>query len=198
MATKGIVHKPLADVDPNVQSFGTPEPVKSFECTPSKMKTKTRGKPTARDIGTPASAVDAPRPSQEKVKTCKRAFRVFQALLPSPNDVVQQRCELSWDEMIWSFNSVGLVPLKLYGSVWIFRPLPKIEQGPDKVKVNQSLQFHEVCCYVQEIQCLIRVLTIPSSFADSPRRFARAPRLPETWSGHLAGDSSTDTGGKRP
>jgi hypothetical protein len=47
---------------------------------------------------------------------------------------------VSWDDFVFALNNIGLVPEKLYGSVWIFKPLP---EGEGPVSVGRSIQFHE-------------------------------------------------------
>ncbi|KAK4508092.1 hypothetical protein PRZ48_001830 [Zasmidium cellare] len=140
--------KPLVEIDPNIQRSSEKSTLspQSFQATPTKEKVKTRGKPAAPDPRRqppPAEANNVATPPIEKVTISKRAFKIFQALLPSAKEVVQQRCEIAWDELLWAMDVVGLEPEKLYGSVWIFKPLPKDQQGPGKVKLDRSIQFHE-------------------------------------------------------
>lgn len=140
--------KPLVEIDPNLQRSSeslTPSS-KSFLATPAKEKVKTRGKPAALDlrpVPAPTEADNVAEPPIEKVKIPRKAYKVFQALMPSIKDVVQQRCEIAWDELLWAMDAVGLEPEKLYGSVWIFKPLPKDQQCSGKVKLERSIQFHE-------------------------------------------------------
>ena len=47
---------------------------------------------------------------------------------------------MSWDDFIHALNALGLVPEKLYGSVWIFKPLTA---GNGLVNADRSIQFHE-------------------------------------------------------
>lgn len=140
--------KPLAEIDPNLRRYSerSTQSSKGFQATPTKEKVKTRGKPAAPDprrVPVPTEADNVAEEPIEKVKVPRRAYKVFQALMPSTKDVVQQRCEIAWDELLWAMDAVGLEPEKLYGSVWIFKPLPKDQQGPGKVKLERSIQFHE-------------------------------------------------------
>lgn len=141
----------LGELDPNAGGFYQTSPTRE-DATPTKVikeKVKTRGKPAAADPRAanyrgPAEQLQTPpstpcKPPQ-KFKISKRAFKVMCALLPSTTSVVQQRCEIAWDELLTAFNSIGLEPEKLYGSVWIFKPM---EEGIRKCDAKRSIQFHE-------------------------------------------------------
>jgi len=108
-----------------------------------KIKQKTHGKahegvepsapappPTADDDGDQPPPFTIPR----------RSFKVMSALLPSPSNISDAPREVSWDEFLYTMNTIGLVPEKLYGSVWIFKPLPP---GEGLVDLKRSIQFHE-------------------------------------------------------
>jgi hypothetical protein len=111
-----------------------------------RTKTKTRGE--ARDHADPvqpceAEAVpttptlDGPR---EAIKVPRRDFKVLCALLSSPATISQAPREVSWNDFICALDTLGLVPEKLYGSVWIFKPLPA---GHGLARADRSIQFHE-------------------------------------------------------
>lgn len=140
--------KPLSEINPNILYASA----KSTSPTPTKIKEKikTRGKPAAPDprrMPIPRAPTEANNisPPIEKTPIPKKAYKVFAALLPSTTDVAQSSREIAWDELLWAMDAVGLEPEKLYGSVWMFKPLPKEEQGPEKgkVQVERSIQFHE-------------------------------------------------------
>ena len=61
-------------------------------------------------------------------------------LLPSPSNISQAPRGVSWDEFLHAMSTIGLVPEKLYGSVWIFKPLPP---GEGLIDLKRSIQFHE-------------------------------------------------------
>lgn len=95
--------------------------------------------------------VSSPPPEIEKVVLSRRAYKVLAALLPSSTEAQQPRPELAWEEFLFTFNAVGLQPIKLYGSAWMFSPVPKGEtHGNDdgvatvgKMGLERSIQFHE-------------------------------------------------------
>lgn len=133
-----------------------PVPKKELVKTPAKTKVKTHGKPAATDPRLHIAVDNAPREtvaaeSVEKVAIPKRAFKVFSALLPSQVAAQQQRPEIPWDDLLFAMNAIGLQPIKLYGSVWMFRPVSKgdtaeTESGirtVGKLDLERSIQFHE-------------------------------------------------------
>jgi hypothetical protein len=111
-----------------------------------RTKTKTRGE--AKDqVDTVPQPEHIPAASRinsdglrQVVKVPKREFKVLCALLPSSPTISQAPREVSWNDFIGALNALGLVPEKLYGSVWIFKPLPA---GNGLVKADRSIQFHE-------------------------------------------------------
>jgi hypothetical protein len=111
-----------------------------------RTKTKTRGEvkdqvdaiPQPEHI--PATARLNSDGLRQAVKVPKRDFKVLCALLPSPATISQAPREVSWNDFISALNTLGLVPEKLYGSVWIFKPLPV---GRGLVRADRSIQFHE-------------------------------------------------------
>lgn len=111
-----------------------------------KTKTKTRGETNDQVDAVPQPEQDltaARRDSDgfcKAVKVPRREFKVLCALLPSPTTISQAPREVSWNEFISALNKLGLVPEKLYGSVWIFKPLPA---GHGLVRADRSIQFHE-------------------------------------------------------
>nr|OQO28463.1 hypothetical protein B0A51_05542 [Rachicladosporium sp. CCFEE 5018] len=108
--------------------------------TATKIKKKTRGTadPTTPPL-TPPLAQDATT-TIKPIALPRRVYKVISTLLPCAATVLSNRSELSWDDFVYAFNALGLVPEKLYGSVWIFKPLPK---GEGLVDVDRSIQFHE-------------------------------------------------------
>ncbi|KAL9077066.1 MAG: hypothetical protein Q9157_003488 [Trypethelium eluteriae] len=101
---------------------------------PTKVKTKTRGAPSAQ----PSSiAVVQPRTQPDPQPTYpvdKRAFKVFKTIFYRPS-VSSQPGEIAWHDFIHALCSTGFVAEKLYGSVWQFSP-----KGLD---VERSIHFHE-------------------------------------------------------
>ncbi|OQO03799.1 hypothetical protein B0A48_10439 [Cryoendolithus antarcticus] len=106
----------------------------------TKIKEKTRGTadPTTPPLTPPLAqnATTAVKP----IALPRRVYKVISTLLPCAATALSNRSELSWDDFVYAFNALGLVPEKLYGSVWIFEPLPK---GEGLVDVDRSIQFHE-------------------------------------------------------
>ncbi|CAK3984295.1 Hypothetical predicted protein [Lecanosticta acicola] len=141
----------LGELDPNVPRVfesaphdnGT-TPTRTF-----KEKIKTRGTPAAVDprldghrgpleqLPTPP---ETPSKPAHNFKIPKKAFKILCALLPSPSSVLQQRCEIAWEEFLMAMQCIGLEPEKLYGSVWIFSPM---EGELLKCDARRSIQFHE-------------------------------------------------------
>lgn len=134
----------------------SPTTKKDFVKTNAKDKVKTRGKPAGQDTRlamTPAPVPPAApvREHVEKVKISKRAYKVFTLLLPSLTAAQQPRSEVAWDDLLYAMNAIGLQPTKLYGSVWMFRPVPKGESHSKKegvvtvgkMDMERSIQFHE-------------------------------------------------------
>jgi hypothetical protein len=108
-----------------------------------KVKLKTQGK--AQDgeeipPSAPQLAVRMLTKVHKPICIPRRSFKVMSALLPSPSTISQAPREVSWDDFVYTLNTIGLVPEKLYGSVWIFKPLP---EGEGLVSVDRSIQFHE-------------------------------------------------------
>jgi hypothetical protein len=132
-------YAPERSLTPQIGNENKKKEISSAE----KIKQKTHGKahegvepsapappPTADDDG------DQPPP----VSIPQRSFKVMSALLPSPSTISHAPREVSWDEFLYAMNTIGLVPEKLYGSVWIFKPLPP---GVGLVDLKRSIQFHE-------------------------------------------------------
>jgi hypothetical protein len=111
-----------------------------------RTKTKTRGE--AKDqtdaVQQPEQNAAATRRDpdglRKAVKVPRRDFKVLTALLPSSATISQAPREVSWNDFISALNTLGLVPEKLYGSVWIFKPVPA---GHGLVRADRSIQFHE-------------------------------------------------------
>ena len=109
-----------------------------------KIKRKTTGKAhegteaPAAPLPPAVTADDDEQPPPTSIPP--RSFKVMSALLPSPLNMRQAPREVSWDELLYTMNTIGLVPEKLYGSVWIFKPLPP---GEGLVDLKRSIQFHE-------------------------------------------------------
>jgi hypothetical protein len=111
-----------------------------------RIKTKTRGE--AKDQvdavpqPDPQAAVASPTTEglRKAIKVPRREFKVNCALLPSSTTISQAPREVSWNDFICALNTLGLVPGKLYGSVWIFKPVPA---GHGLVRADRSIQFHE-------------------------------------------------------
>ncbi|KAK0338092.1 cell agglutination protein Mam3 [Friedmanniomyces endolithicus] len=128
---------PLTALDTNVPRFG--EKAENYAESTPKCKIKTRGAPTlspmAEILATPEPTTVTPGPS---VKVKKRTYRVFDALLPHPGAENHQRTEIAWDDLLQAMNDIGMLPEKLYGSVWSFKPTPDAIVG-----VTRGIQFHE-------------------------------------------------------
>ncbi|KXT16820.1 hypothetical protein AC579_6795 [Pseudocercospora musae] len=144
--------EPLCEMDSNIQhGSNIPLAKKDLVKARPKDKKKTRGTPAAQDPRLPAQPV-AVAPKVERFMIPKRAYRTLSTLLPSPIEAQQPRPELAWEEILFAFNAIGLQPTKLYGSAWIFSPVPKGEiRGNDrdgvitigKMDLERSIQFHE-------------------------------------------------------
>ncbi|KAK0941436.1 cell agglutination protein Mam3 [Friedmanniomyces endolithicus] len=134
---KSQLPSPLTSLDTNVPRFG--EKVESYAESTPKCKIKTRGAPTlspmAEFLATPEPTTATTGPS---VKLKKRTYRVFDALLPHPGAENHQRTEIAWDDLLQAMNDIGMLPEKLYGSVWSFKPTPEAIVG-----VTRGIQFHE-------------------------------------------------------
>ena len=132
-------HVPQRSITPQVGNENKKTEISSAE----KIKRKTHGKaqggsePSA--PAPPAAAEDEDKPRQ-LISIPRRSFKVMSAFLPSPVTVSQSPREVSWEEFLHAMNTIGLVPEKLYGSVWIFKPLPP---GEGLVDLKRSIQFHE-------------------------------------------------------
>jgi hypothetical protein len=108
-----------------------------------KVKLKTQGKAQDGEEAPPSAlqdAVQVPTKVHKPIFIPRRNFKVMSALLPSPSTIAQAPREVSWDDFVYTLNAIGLTPEKLYGSVWIFKPLP---EGEGLVSVDRSIQFHE-------------------------------------------------------
>lgn len=108
-----------------------------------KVKQKTHGKAQdGQEVQPPLPQVAADTTTKVHKPICipRRSFKVMSALLPSPSTISEAPREVSWDDFISTLNTIGLVPEKLYGSVWIFKPLP---EGEGLANVGRSIQFHE-------------------------------------------------------
>jgi hypothetical protein len=111
-----------------------------------RTKTKTRGEAKDQTDAVPspdhhvAAATQTSKGIDNAIKVPRREFKVLCALLPSSATISQAPREVSWNDFISTLNTLGLVPEKLYGSVWIFKPLPV---GRGLVRADRSIQFHE-------------------------------------------------------
>ena len=111
-----------------------------------KIKLKTRGevKEQTNIVPPPDQDPTAAHPNSDylrnAIKVPRREFKVLCALLPSSATISQAPREVSWNDFICALNTLGLVPEKLYGSVWIFKPLPA---GHGLIRAERSIQFHE-------------------------------------------------------
>ena len=111
-----------------------------------KTKTKTRGEANdqvdtvSQAEQDPTAAPSSPDDLRKAVKVPRREFKVLCALLPSSATISHAPREVSWNDFISALNTLGLVPEKLYGSVWIFKPL---SAGHGLVRADRSIQFHE-------------------------------------------------------
>jgi hypothetical protein len=110
----------------------------------TKIKTRGEAKDQVDAVPQPEQDPTAARPKpdglRKAVKVPRREFKVLCALLPSPATISQAPREVSWTEFISTLNTLGLGPEKLYGSVWIFKPL---SAGHGLVRADRSIQFHE-------------------------------------------------------
>jgi len=108
-----------------------------------KVKRKTHG--NAQDgagVPTPAppATVNDDEDQPQPISIPRRSFKAMSAFLPSNSTIAHAPREVSWDDFLHAMNTIGLVPEKLYGSVWIFKPLPP---GEGLVDLKRSIQFHE-------------------------------------------------------
>ena len=118
--------------------------------TPKKIKVKTRGlaTPTATPMpGVEEDPANDPMPDESQtplvtVKIPRRAYRVLSALIPPPGAENHHCPEVAWDELLHAMFAIGLRPEKLYGSVWIFAPMPK-EECKVQLEFSRSITFHE-------------------------------------------------------
>jgi hypothetical protein len=102
--------------------------------TEPKAKTKTRGKTqpsTATNRTTPANAPD----TQPAFSVDARALKVFWTLFFNPA-VTSIPGEVPWNDFLHALASVGFETMKLYGSVWQFRPR--------NLDVERNILFY--CC----------------------------------------------------
>lgn len=143
----------LGDVDPNTRRGydSTPPSKRELYQTPVKVKPKTRGTPAAPDPRRTVPLRDAPArvgEDFEKIAISKRAYRVFEALLPSTGSAQEQRSEIGWEELLFAMNAIGMQPIKLYGSVWMFSPVQAGQVNESeggvvtvgKLKLERSIQ----------------------------------------------------------
>lgn len=133
---------PVRSLTPQIGNENKKTEISSAE----KIKRKTHG--TAQEgIGasaqTPPAAAAADDDDDDQpppISIPRRSFKVMSAFLPSRANISHAPREVSWDEFLHAMNTIGLVPEKLYGSVWIFKPLPP---GEGLVDLKRSIQFHE-------------------------------------------------------
>lgn len=129
---------------------GSKENKKTELTAPAKSKPKTRGKPNNNNnsnednTNVPAlpflpAPTPHPIPPSTPIPLPRRTYKVLSALLPTSSTAPR---EIAWRELLHAFSSLGLIPEKLYGSVWIFKPLPR-GHADLKVDVSRSIQFHE-------------------------------------------------------
>lgn len=139
------VSPPSDDFDNHDNSLASPsgKENKKTELSPEeRTKTKTRGKADPQEASPPnhhetPATTDSSSPP---ILLPRRVFKVMCALLPSATNISQTPREVAWEELLYAFYALGLVPEKLYGSVWIFKPVPA---GQGLVNVERSIQFHE-------------------------------------------------------
>ena len=111
----------------------------SVVSTTPKTKVKTRGIPHSELTGEIEDAVRQP-PLEEPEGTVpqfevgKRAFKVFSTLFSQASHA-SQAGEIPWADFLHALGSVGLIPEKLYGSVWQFTPVAGA--------VSRAIQIHE-------------------------------------------------------
>jgi hypothetical protein len=136
--------KVLRDIDPNVyRTFDSPTGPK-FTPTSAKEKVKTRGAiagahhPRATAEAPPAVQPEEATPP--KIKIHRKAYAVFTSLLPTTTSAGQPCPEVAWDDFLFAMNAIGMEPEKLYGSVWIFKPVSGERMLVD---VTRSISFHE-------------------------------------------------------
>ena len=134
----------LTELHPNVPRFGEGTTMSNV-VTPAKEKTKTKTRGTATplkdDPDDPTLPDSAPEtPPSTTIKVPKRAYKVLSALFPQAGAASHQRSEIAWEELLQAMDCIGLQPMKLYGSVWIFMPRSDAEC---KVQTKRSIQFHE-------------------------------------------------------
>jgi hypothetical protein len=133
-------HVPERSLTPQIGNENKKTEISSAE----KVKRKTKGK-AQDDTGPPAPAPPAAANDDHEdqpspISIPRRTFRVMSVLLPSPSNISQTPRGVSWDEFLHAMSTIGLVPEKLYGSVWIFKPLPP---GEGLIDLKRSIQFHE-------------------------------------------------------
>ncbi|KAK5736050.1 cell agglutination protein Mam3 [Elasticomyces elasticus] len=111
-------------------------------CAPKTPKTKTRGAASMpldeeEVVTAPPEPEDAVPSVTIKVK--KRTHRVFSALLPESGAENHHKIEVAWDDMLQAMADIGMMPEKLYGSVWNFKPTEEcVVEG-----MTRGIQFHE-------------------------------------------------------
>jgi hypothetical protein len=123
---------------PHIGNENKKTEISSAEKVKRKTQGKAQGNTQVSAPALPATADDDDQPPPIKIPP--RSFKVMSALLPSPANIGQAPRAVSWDEFLYTMNTIGLVPEKLYGSVWIFKPLPP---GEGLVDLKRSIQFHE-------------------------------------------------------
>lgn len=148
MPTPTTPMNPLRQVDMNVWDGTDSDNKKREVLDAAKLtKTKVRRDPIAAYAEPPSPqraraevVVDEPEEAPEPIVLPKRIYKVFAAMLPSSDIQERVRREVAWDELLYAFNHIGLQPEKLYGSVWVFKPLPK---GEGLVDMGRAITFHE-------------------------------------------------------
>jgi hypothetical protein len=104
----------------------------------AKTKTKTH-KPGSPTKTTPeveaATPIDGSQ-AGEKLALNARALKVFKTLFFTPS-ATSTPGEVAWTDFLYAMVSVGLIPEKLYGSVWQFSP------DPAKLAIKRNIQFQE-------------------------------------------------------
>ena len=110
---------------------------KNFSHQPkSKIKTHKPGNATMlapeAEIATPVDGSE----TEEKHFLNARALKVSKTLFFTPS-ATSTPGELAWTDFLYAMVSVGLIPEKLYGSVWQFSP------DPARLSVKRNIVFHE-------------------------------------------------------
>ncbi|RDW93396.1 uncharacterized protein DSM5745_00718 [Aspergillus mulundensis] len=109
---------------------------KELDVPHSKAKVKTRGAQQPQDPAAPTGAMlqlDL-SDSNPTFAVDSRALKVFRAIFFNPA-ISSTPGEVPWSDFLHAMVSVGFKAIKLYGSVWQFRPT--------LLDVERSIQFHE-------------------------------------------------------